>query len=94
RMKYSQGSFEDLGFLIPKNWKEGDPVPPKFMIFFDNKTEAENAAKYLQSRISPELSAKVPWFHAGMTHFFRADQVLNLKSGEVWGLAATDSGGM
>jgi hypothetical protein len=37
-------SFRDLAFLIPDNFKEGDPPPPKFLIFFDNTKEAERAA--------------------------------------------------
>ncbi|KAI0072282.1 P-loop containing nucleoside triphosphate hydrolase protein [Panus rudis PR-1116 ss-1] len=94
RMKHSQASYEDLAFLVPKDWKEGDPVLPKFMIFFDSKNEAEEAAQYLRSRVSPALRAKIPWFHAGMTPYFRREEVDNLKSGETWGLAATDSGGM
>ncbi|KAJ7161557.1 hypothetical protein C8R46DRAFT_1037757 [Mycena filopes] len=28
--------FKDLAFLIPENWKPGDPPPPKFLIFFDS----------------------------------------------------------
>ncbi|KAI0070902.1 P-loop containing nucleoside triphosphate hydrolase protein [Panus rudis PR-1116 ss-1] len=94
RMKHNQNSYEDLAFLVPKDWKEGDPVPKKFMVFFDSKSEAEAAAKYLRSRISPALRKKIPWFHAGMTNFFRIEEVKNLKSGETWGFAATDSGGM
>ena len=93
-MKHSQASFEDLAFLVPKDWQDGDPVPKKFMVFFDSKKDAEAAAKYLRSRVSLEMQKKLPWFHAGMTRFFRAEEVEGLKSGEVWGFAATDSGGM
>ena len=93
-MKHTQTSFEDLAFLVPKDWKEGDPVPKKFMVFFDSKKDAEAASKYLCSRVSLELREKIPWFHAGMTRFFRTEEVDDLKSGEVWGFAATDSGGM
>ncbi|THG93441.1 hypothetical protein EW026_g7798 [Hermanssonia centrifuga] len=89
RMVYAQGSFKDLGFLVPKDWKTSQPLPQKFMIFFDNKREAEGAAAYLTSRVSLQLRDKIPWFHAGMTRFFRDE-----PTGGVWGFAATDSGGM
>lgn len=44
-MKHSAKSFEDLPFLIPEDWKDGDPLPPPFLIFFDDMKEAERAAK-------------------------------------------------
>ncbi len=94
KMKHAANSYEDLGFLVPKDWKEGDPLPPKFMVFFDSKKEAEAASRYLASRVSRELRGKLPWFHAGMTKFFRVDQVEQFTNGETWGLLATDSGGM
>ncbi|THH15237.1 hypothetical protein EUX98_g9498 [Antrodiella citrinella] len=94
RIKHPQNSYEDLGFLVPKDWKEGDPMPKKFIAFFDSKKEAEDASKFLMSRVSLALRKKVPWFHAGMTKHFRADEIDNLKTGETWGICATDSGGM
>ncbi|PSS32230.1 hypothetical protein PHLCEN_2v1999 [Hermanssonia centrifuga] len=101
RMVYAQGSFEDLGFLVPKDWKTSQPLPQKFMIFFDNKREAEGAAAYLTSRVSLQLRDKIPWFHAGMTRFFRVEEIElfcrtsgDEPTGGVWGFAATDSGGM
>ncbi len=98
-MKHPQSSYEDLAFLVPKDWKDGDPPPKKFMVFFNSKKEAEAAAKFLQSRVSVDLREKIPWFHAGMTRFFRTEEVKNLRDGAetengVWGFAATDSGGM
>ncbi|KAI0090787.1 P-loop containing nucleoside triphosphate hydrolase protein [Irpex rosettiformis] len=99
RMQYPQDSFEDLAFLVPKDWKEGDPPPPKFMVFFDNKKDAEAAAKFLWSRVSMDLRQKISWFHAGMTRFFRVEQIAKLRgddgiSEEAWGFMATDSGGL
>lgn len=99
RMEHPQSSYEDLAFLVPKDWKDGDPPPKKFMVFFNSKKEAEGAAKFLQSRVSVDLRTKIPWFHAGMTRFFRTEEVANLRDGSekengVWGFAATDSGGM
>ncbi|KAI0702311.1 P-loop containing nucleoside triphosphate hydrolase protein, partial [Cytidiella melzeri] len=99
RMQHPQNSYEDLAFLVPKNWKDGDSPPKKFMVFFNNKKEAESAAKFLQARVSVDLCRKIPWFHAGMTRFFRVEEVDNLRrvhgeEHEVWGFAATDSGGL
>ncbi|KAH7906213.1 P-loop containing nucleoside triphosphate hydrolase protein [Hygrophoropsis aurantiaca] len=94
RMEHPQKSFWDLAFLIPSDWKDGDPLPPKFMIFFDNKKEAEAATTFLKERLPLALRDKVQWFHAGMTVFFRAEEISKFKSGETWGLGATDSGGM
>lgn len=99
RMQHSQDSYEDLAFLVPKNWKKEDPLPPKFMVFFDNKKDAEGATKFLRSRVSLELKERIPWFHAGMTKFFRAEQVVKLRGDnkeveEVFGFSATDSGGL
>ncbi|KAI0688585.1 P-loop containing nucleoside triphosphate hydrolase protein [Cytidiella melzeri] len=74
RMQHAQNTYEDLAFLVPKGWKDGDQIPKKFMVFFDNKKKAEAAAKFLQSRVSLDLRRKIPC--------------------EVWGFAATDSGGM
>lgn len=98
-MEHPKDSYEDLAFLVPKDWKKGDPVPKKFMVFCNTKKEAEAAAEFLRSRVSLELREKVPWFHAGMTRFFRVEQVQNLRGengeeNEVWGFVATDSGGL
>ena len=99
RMEHPQNSFEDLAFLVPKGWKTGDSVPKKFMVFCNTKKETEAATAFLRSRVSSDLRDKVPWFHAGMTRFFRAEQVQNLRGEngeeqEAWGFVATDSGGM
>ncbi|KAG6373131.1 hypothetical protein JVT61DRAFT_6737 [Boletus reticuloceps] len=49
KIKYSLALYADLGFLIPINWKEGDPIPKKFLIFFNNIQDAINVAKFLQN---------------------------------------------
>ncbi|KAG0704809.1 hypothetical protein DFH29DRAFT_981291 [Suillus ampliporus] len=36
KIMYSLSSYQDLSFLIPNGWKDGDPLPPKFLIFFDD----------------------------------------------------------
>jgi superfamily II DNA helicase RecQ len=40
-LKFPANSFKDLAFLIPENIQEGDLLPEKFLIFFDNTKEAE-----------------------------------------------------
>lgn len=95
KMRYSASSFEDLDFLFA-GWKLGDPPPPKFLILFDSKAEAEAACKHLWERLPKELKPeeKIKWFHADMTDAFRNDEVDNIMSGDTWGLCATDSFGM
>jgi superfamily II DNA/RNA helicase len=74
-MQYHQQTYLDLGFLIPANWSIGDPPPAKFMVFFNSKREAEEAAKFLKSRLPIALRDRVQWLHAGMTSAFRADEI-------------------
>ncbi|GLB35135.1 putative helicase superfamily c-terminal domain [Lyophyllum shimeji] len=94
KMKYPINSYEDLAFLIPKNWKEGDPPPRKFMVFFDSKREAEKACQFLRNRAPEVFKENIKWFHAGMTTFFRSEELDSFKKGELWGLGMTDVGGM
>jgi superfamily II DNA helicase RecQ len=76
-------SFQDLGFLIPQNFQEGDPPIPPFLVFFDNTKEAERACKYLQTLLPRSLSQKIQWFHSTMTQYFREEQVEAMKAGDV-----------
>ena len=94
QIKHALNTYQDLAFLIPDGWKEGDPVPPKFLIFFDKKPDAVSAAKYLRKRLPYHLRHKIPWFHSDMTSDFRDEHVERLRKGEIWGLCATDSFGM
>ncbi|KAF8971523.1 P-loop containing nucleoside triphosphate hydrolase protein, partial [Flammula alnicola] len=94
KMKYPQNSYQDLAFLIPKDWKAGDPIPKKFMVFFNSKKEAEDACIFLRSLMPPDLRSKIMWFHAGMTQSFRTEEIESFKNGETWGLGLTDVGGM
>jgi len=94
KMWYSMSSFEDLAFLVPSKWVEGDPPPHKFMVFFNNKRKAENASTFLRKRMPQALKDKVKWFHAGMTKFFRTEELESFNKGGTWGLCMTDVGGM
>ncbi|KIK82369.1 hypothetical protein PAXRUDRAFT_153846, partial [Paxillus rubicundulus Ve08.2h10] len=40
KIKYVLNTYADLAFLIPTGWKISDPLPPKFLIFFDNIQDA------------------------------------------------------
>ena len=94
-MKYHQSTYADLGFLIPVDWQTGNnPIPAKFLVFFNSKREAEEAAKFLKSRLPFELRDRVHWLHSGMTAAFRTDEIKNMVEGEQWGLLLTDIGGM
>ena len=93
-MWHHQQTYLDLGFLIPANQQVGDPLPTKFMVFFNSKGEAEEAAKFLRSHLPVEMCDKVQWLHAGMTPAFCNDEIRHLVNGEWWGLALTDVRGM
>jgi len=45
-LKYSQSSFQDFAFLIPKNVPLKN-LPIKFLVFFDSIADSIEAAKYL-----------------------------------------------
>ncbi|KAG1724793.1 hypothetical protein EDB19DRAFT_1644382 [Suillus lakei] len=91
---YSLSSYQDLSFLIPDGWKDGDPAPPKFLIFFDDIQDSIVAAKSIQKRLPPALHHKIKWFNSDMTTQFKEDKVNHLISGETWGLCTTESFGM
>ncbi|KIL57950.1 hypothetical protein M378DRAFT_188349 [Amanita muscaria Koide BX008] len=86
-------SFVDLTFLL-RNWKPGDPPPPKFLIFFDNISESVEAGRYLCSLLPLEYRPCVQWFNSEMSDRFKAEETLRFANNEVWGLLATDSFGM
>ncbi|KAL6300823.1 P-loop containing nucleoside triphosphate hydrolase protein [Sparassis latifolia] len=94
KMQHSASSFKDLDFLIPDGFKDGDPPPPKFLIFFDNIKEAEAAIQHLCSRLPDQLRNKIKHFHSVMTSEYRSDEYEALKDSENYGLCVTDSFGM
>ena len=94
KMQHSVSSFEDLAFLVPSSWAEHDCVPRKFIVFFDSKRKAELASQFLRSRMPETLKHKVKWFHAGMSEYFRNEELKSFREGNLWGLGMTDVGGM
>lgn len=94
KINYTLSTYADLGFLIPEGWKDGDPAPPKFLIFFDNIQESINAAKFLRNRLPPHVRKKIKWFNSDMTTEFKETEVAALMDGDTWGLCTTESFGM
>ncbi|KAG2148115.1 P-loop containing nucleoside triphosphate hydrolase protein [Suillus clintonianus] len=94
KIKHSLASFQDLAFLIPDGWKNNDPIPPKFLVFFDSIQDAIAAAKSLQKRLPVEMRDKIKWFNSDMTTEYKENEVRRLTSGETWGLCTTESFGM
>ncbi|KAI5982404.1 P-loop containing nucleoside triphosphate hydrolase protein [Pisolithus albus] len=94
KIKYSLNSYADLSFLIPPGWKDGDPLPPKFLIFFDDIQDAINAAQYLRRRLPPRLQDEIKWFNANMTMTYKDLEVANFISREMLGFTTTESFGM
>jgi len=86
-------SFQDLAFLIPDSFKDGDTVDP-FLVFFDGKKEAEKACKALRKRLSVANQQKMKWLHADLMQEEREILCEEMKTGEIFGLFCTDAFGM
>ncbi|KAJ6570683.1 P-loop containing nucleoside triphosphate hydrolase protein [Mycena sp. CBHHK59/15] len=94
KMKYPMNSFKDLAFLIPLDWDGTQPLPYKFVIFFDSITESIAAAEYLRGLLPLEIREKIKWFNSEMSPEFRAEESDNFNEGRNFGLACTESFGM
>ncbi|KAF8836130.1 hypothetical protein BDN67DRAFT_878895, partial [Paxillus ammoniavirescens] len=94
KIKYTLSTYADLGFLIPPGWKEGDPLPPKFLIFFDDIQDAVNATKFLQSRLPVHLQDKIKWFNSDMTTNFKQTEAAALVDGGTVSFLTMESFGM
>lgn len=93
KMQYPVNSYHDLAFIIQKHMT-ANHRPPKFLIFFNSRMEAQAGAEFLRERLAPDLRDKVKWFHSGMTDEFREEEMHALQVGDVFGHAATDAAGM
>jgi superfamily II DNA helicase RecQ len=69
-------SYEDLAFLIPYNWDIGMDRPKKFLVFFDDIKEAEEAKKYFHRRLHQEHHKRIAWFHSTMSQRYLQFRVL------------------
>ncbi|KIK72144.1 hypothetical protein PAXRUDRAFT_22343 [Paxillus rubicundulus Ve08.2h10] len=94
KIKYTLSTYADLEFLVPLGWKEGDPLPLKFLIFFDDIQDAINATKFLQSRLPAHLRDKIKWFNSDMTTDFKQTEATALVDGGTVGFLTTESFGM
>ena len=79
---------------IKKNLGPRDEPPPKFLVFFNSRAEAQAGAEYLWACLSPELRDKVKWFHSRMTGEFCEEEIHALIIGESFGEGSTDAAGM
>lgn len=93
-LNFPANSFKDLAFLISEGYCENDEALPKFLIFFDNRMEAEKACFYLQSRLPQNLKQMIKWFHSLNTGEYRTEELENMKTDKIWGFCSTDSFGM
>ncbi|KAI6119773.1 P-loop containing nucleoside triphosphate hydrolase protein [Pisolithus croceorrhizus] len=94
KIKYALNSYADLAFLIPSGWKDGDPLPPKFLIFFDDIQDAISVAQYLCRHLPPGMQDKIKWFNANMTMTYKETEVAHFILGEMLGFTTTESFGM
>ncbi|KAG1829032.1 hypothetical protein DFJ58DRAFT_672027 [Suillus subalutaceus] len=84
-------SMHDLKCVLKFN---GDPPPPKFMVFCNERKETERLCEFARSEAPPTVAKKLVWFHSGMSTDFRAETIENLRKGEIWGIFCTDAAGM
>ncbi|KIK96815.1 hypothetical protein PAXRUDRAFT_66968, partial [Paxillus rubicundulus Ve08.2h10] len=94
KIKYALNSYANLAFFIPTGWKISDPLPPKFLIFFDDIQDVINAARYLHSCLPLEKQDLIKWFNADMTTAYKEVELTHLISGERRGFAMTESFGV
>ena len=88
-----RNSFLDLKFLL-RDWKLGDPPPPKFLVFFDSIPESVQAGNFLRCLLPLDFRDRIKWFNSEMSDRFKLTETSKLSNGEIWGLMATDSFGM
>ncbi|KAF6764720.1 P-loop containing nucleoside triphosphate hydrolase protein [Ephemerocybe angulata] len=97
-LQFSLKSFRDLDFLLAyaECWKPGDPLPAKFLIFFDNLKDAEAACRIFRARLPEDhpLKEAVHYFHSTMSSRYREQYLEAMQAGTVWGLFCTDAFGM
>ncbi|KIM60426.1 hypothetical protein SCLCIDRAFT_16348 [Scleroderma citrinum Foug A] len=84
KIKYTLSTYTDLGFLIPLGWQAGDPLPLKFLVFFDDIQDAINTTKFL----------RIKWFNSDMMMEFKEVEVATLAEGDTFGFLTTESFGM
>lgn len=94
RMQHPANSYLDLVNFVPKPTSEAGPRAKKFLMFFNSRTECEDAAEVLRQRLGRQYQHRIKWVHSGMTDEFRSSEVHALQVGSVDGECATDAVGM
>ena len=49
KMEHPLNSYHDLAFIIKLHMTGDDPHPPKFLVFFNSRAEAQAGAEYLHA---------------------------------------------
>jgi superfamily II DNA/RNA helicase len=72
----------------------GDPPPPLFMVFCNDRKETERVCLYARSLAPAGSVNKLLWFHSGMSAHFRTETIEKLRTKKIWGIFCTDAAGM
>ncbi|CDO77881.1 hypothetical protein BN946_scf184690.g2 [Trametes cinnabarina] len=94
RMQYSASSFKDLDWISPAGYQDGDPLPPRFLLFCNTIKLCEAITIYLNNRLPLAHRGKIRYFHSVMTPHYRVDEYAKFRDHETLGLCVTDAFGM
>ncbi|KAJ7167408.1 P-loop containing nucleoside triphosphate hydrolase protein [Mycena crocata] len=89
RMVGTIDNFANVDFLVPLPCPP-DYVPPKCIIFLDDKKKSTQLETYLNSRASPTNKEFFRHYHSSMSKQYLEETVAAFKAGYVQGLIATD----
>lgn len=89
-IKHPLPTFMDLRYIL--NLKQGKPR--KFIIFMNDRREAELAVEELWKDIPERKQERVVWYHLGMSPQFLEDRARKLKDGTLWGIVCADAAGL
>jgi superfamily II DNA/RNA helicase len=84
-------SCHDLACMLSFN---GDPPPPPFMVFCNDRKETERLCLFARSLAPTGSVDKLLWFHSGMSAHFRTATIKKLRTNQIWGIFCTDAAGM
>ncbi|KAK6971668.1 P-loop containing nucleoside triphosphate hydrolase protein [Favolaschia claudopus] len=84
-------NLSNLDFLAPQPLPT-DYLPPRCVVFIDDKKRAAEVEEYLNSRLPPHLASKRPFrkYHSGMSKQYLEQIAAQFKSGDIIGLIATE----
>ena len=94
RMTASAKSYRDLGFLIPDGLRPTDPQPSSFLVYCNKRSETEGGAKYLLSRLPPDMQHSIIWVHSGMSDKHRQKAMEGFMNGTILGIFCTEALGL